>query len=243
MRRPLRPNLDPVGDLQQFQEHLGHHFRDPSLLEMALTHPSLLAEPNGDGIRPHNQRLEFLGDAVVGLVLSEALYRKFPQVEEGPLTKARAHMVNSRALAEQARKLRMGEVLRLSRGEERHGGRHRSSALSDAYEAVIGAVFLDAGFDKAREIVLRCFEDSIFCEEAIPTVHNPKGELQEVLQTRSQKGPKYLLLSSSGPDHDRLFECAVMHEGRELGRGSGKTKRAAESEAAAAALARLKEEC
>lgn len=227
-------------DLNVLQERLGYTFRDADSLRLALTHPSIAHEL--EATVQHNQRLEFLGDAVLGLVLTRELYERFPDFGEGPLTKARAELVNQRSLAEQSRRLGIGEFLIMSRGELTHGGRERASSLADAYEAVTGAIFMDGGFDAAREFVLRSFRDSLGEFTAIPNLSNPKGELQEMLQARSSEAPRYEVTAARGPDHDRSFECAVYHEGRELGRGHGKSKRAAESEAALAALLALKTE-
>ena len=230
----------PSFDLNQLQERIGYAFRDAGLLTLALTHPSVAHEQEISV--QHNQRLEFLGDAVLGLVLTRELYEKFADFGEGPLTKARAELVNRRTLSEQARRLGLGDYLIMSRGELTHGGRERQSSLADAFEAVIGAIFMDGGYAPACKFVLRCFRDAFGEFKAIPNLHNPKGELQEMLQSRSSVPPRYEITSSSGPDHDRNFECAVFHEGRELGRGAGKSKRAAESEAALAALLTLRSE-
>ena len=228
----------PVSPLDALQTRLGYFFRDENLLRLALTHPSV-AHEQGATVQ-HNQRLEFLGDAVLQLILTSELYEKFPAMDEGPLTKARAQMVNRRALADQGRRLGLGEHLILSRGEEASGGRQRPSALADTFEALLGAIFLDAGFDAARDIVLRQFREEFGELEVIPNLENPKGELQEILQANSTEAPQYQLESVSGPDHDRLFECAVYHQGVELGRGEGKSKKEAESRAALAALANLR---
>ena len=221
------------------QDRLGYAFRDPSLLRLALTHPSVAHESPGN--TPHNQRLEFLGDSVLGLVLTRELYEKFPSFGEGPLTKARAQMVNRRTLAAEARRLGIGEHLILSRGEEASGGRQRPSALADALEALLGAILLDGGYDAARQFILSCFRDAFGELTEIPNLENPKGELQELLQSRSPDAPQYELTCVTGPDHDRLFECAVFHQGLELGRGRGKSKKEAESQAALEALRRLRE--
>ncbi|MBA4146754.1 MAG: ribonuclease III [Verrucomicrobia bacterium] len=228
-----------MADLQTLQTRLGYKFHNIDLLRLAITHPSV-AHEQGPSIE-HNQRLEFLGDSVLGLVLTRELYLKFPDFNEGPLTKARAQMVNGKALAEQGRAIDLGEFLILSRGEESSGGRARESALADAFEAVIGAIFLDGGFDAASEFILRAFQGSFGEVSDIPNLDNPKGELQELLQSNSPEAPEYEMISSSGPDHDRVFECVVLHCGVELGRGSGKSKKAAESEAALAALNILRE--
>ena len=227
-------------NIEELQRRLGYQFSKPDLLRLALTHPSVAHETTAP--TPHNQRLEFLGDAVLGLVLTQELYEKFHTVSEGPLTKARAQMVNRRSLAEQARRFNLGQSLILSHGEETSGGREKQSALADAFEAVLGAIFLDGGFEAARDFILKCFRDSFGQLARIPNIDNPKGELQERLQARSANAPRYETTSVTGPDHDRLFECAVFHEGRELGRGKGKSKKAAESQAALAALQTLQKE-
>ena len=230
----------PFPDLHALQQKLGYTFRDPGQLQLALTHPSIAHEQETSV--QHNQRLEFLGDAVLGVILTRELYERFPDFGEGPLTKARAELVNQRTLAAQSRGLSLGEFLIMSRGELTHGGPERASALADAFEAVVGAIFLDGGYDTAREFVLRCFRDSFGEVASLPNLSNPKGELQEMLQSRSTEAPRYEITAASGPDHARDFECAVFHEGRELARGRGKSKRIAESEAALAALAVLKSE-
>lgn len=227
-------------ELNELQSKLGHQFRNTDLLQEALTHPSVAHEQEEPVA--HNQRLEFLGDAVLGLVLTRELFEKFPDLDEGPLTKARAQLVNQRTLCQQARALGLGQYLVMSRGELSNGGRDRASSLADAFEAVIGAIFMDGGYVPACEFVLRCFRDSFGEFKSVPAYDNPKGELQEHLQSRSAEPPRYEVTASSGPDHDRNFECAVFHEGRELGRGQGKSKRTAESAAALAALNTLKAE-
>ena len=227
-----------ASDLAELESLLGHPFADRRLVELALTHPSITHDL-GSGA-PHNQRLEFLGDAVLQLVLTHELYQKFPTLGEGPLTQARAEMVNRRTLASQSRALAVGRFLRLSRSEESTGGRDRASALADVFEALVGAIFLDGGLEPARRFVLRRFHAAFGELEALPNLHNPKGELQELLQAESTEAPAYRLLNVSGPDHDRVFECAVDYRGEQLGRGTGKTKKAAESEAARVALIRLR---
>ncbi|MBE0542769.1 MAG: ribonuclease III [Verrucomicrobia bacterium] len=229
-----------MSDPAKLQTRLGYTFRDAGLLRLALTHPSV-AHEQGAPVQ-HNQRLEFLGDAVLQLALTRELYERFPAFGEGPLTKARAKLVNRRTLAEHGRELDLGDYLILSRGEELHGGRERPSALADTYEALIGAIFLDGGFDAARELILREFSAAFGGLNVIPILENPKGELQEFLQAKTAESPQYHVVASSGPDHDRVFECTVRHAGVELARGTGKSKKAAESEAALAALAKLTQE-
>jgi ribonuclease-3 len=227
-----------VADLEDFQKRLGYSFKDPGLLRLSLTHPSV-AHECGTNIA-HNQRLEFLGDAVLQLILTRELYDRFPGVGEGPLTKARAQLVNRRSLALQGRRVGLGQYLILGRGEDLNGGRERPSALADAFEAIVGALFLDGGFEAAQRFVLEEFKDLFGEVEVLPNLDNPKGELQEFLQAQSAFAPNYRLESVTGPDHDRMFECAVYHNGMELGRGTGKSKKAAESQAAVEALKGLR---
>ena len=225
-------------DLASFQARLGYSFQEPALLRLALTHPSVAHEANGP--MQHNQRLEFLGDAVLQIVLSRELYLQFPHFDEGPLTQARAKLVNRHALAIHGRALGLGEELVLSRGEEINGGRTRGSALADAFEALVGAIFLDGGFDSARAFILRQFSDNLSGLETEPIIANPKGQLQELLQAISAHAPEYRAVSATGPDHQRHFECIVLHEGVELASGSGHSKRNAESNAALKALTMLR---
>lgn len=224
----------------QLEAALGYQFRDRNLLVLALTHPSIAHEAGVGHLQQHNQRLEFLGDAVLQLVVTGELYARFPSYGEGPLTQARAQMVNRIALAAHARRLNLGAFLILSRGEDSTGGRVRTSTVADAFEAVVGAVFLDGGFEVARSLVLTLFRDSFGAVNELPNLDNPKGELQELLQSRSPEPPRYEQLSASGPDHNRQFESAVFHEGVELGRGIGRSKKLAESAAALSALQTIK---
>jgi ribonuclease-3 len=218
---------------------IGYTFRDPALLTLALTHPSLAQE--GSGLQNHNQRLEFLGDAVIQLVVTGELYARFPTLGEGPLTQARAQLVNRTSLAAQARRLELGRRVLLSRGEDSSGGRTRSSTLADAFEALVGAVHMDGGFEVARDLVLRLFRKSGADLIEPPSLDNPKGELQELLQAKSPEAPQYELLSAEGPDHNRIFRCAVYHNEVELARGEGRSKKAAESHAALLALKKIRD--
>jgi ribonuclease-3 len=231
--------MPAVTGYEELQDRLGYVFRDPALLQLALTHPSV-AHEQGAALQT-NQRLEFLGDAVLQLALTRELYEKFSAFGEGPLTKARAKLVNRRTLAERAKHLGLGQCLIVSRGEEMHNGRERPSALADAYEALLGAIFLDGGFEAARVFILTQFQAAFGGLVVIPVLENPKGELQELLQALSPDAPHYHVDSVTGPDHDRVFECTVHHGGVELARGQGKSKKAAESEAALAALTRMRE--
>lgn len=241
---PCKPDISVAeeffNDLQELQSVIGHSFDQLVLLRTALTHPSVAYD--ADARVEHNQRLEFLGDAVLEVVLTRELYLKFPALNEGPLTKARARLVNRQTLATQARDLRLGEYLVLSRGEELSGGRNRDSSLADAYEALVGAIFLDGGFEAASAFVLRSFSETFGELGDAPLIENPKGELQELLQSGAAEPPQYEIISVTGPDHDRDFECVVYHRKKELGMGSGKSKKTAESAAALAALNTLKGE-
>lgn len=227
-----------MSSLDALQARLGHPFREPALLLLALTHPSIAHEAGTD--QEHNQRLEYLGDAVLQLALTRELYDRYPQHDEGPLTKIRAQLVNQVSLAEQGRLLGLGEHLILSRGEQLNGGRERPSIIADAYEAILGALFLDGGYEAARAFVLRSFQAALGDIESATARDNPKGALQEIMQAISSEAPQYQLLAVTGPDHDRSYECAVLHRGEEVGRGVGKSKKTAESQAAAAALELLR---
>ena len=224
--------------LDRLEAVLGYRFRCRELLRIALTHPSAVRPGEGDSL--HNQRLEFLGDAVLQLVITHELYERFGDAGEGLLTAARARLVNGRCLAARAGGLGLGQYLRMGRCEETSGGRKRRSTLGNAFEAVAGAVYLDSGFAAAQRWIRRLFQEELRKIELVPSLDNPKGELQEILQSRSSCPPQYQMESVSGPDHDRLFECAAYHDGRELGRGIGKSKKEAESRAALEALAVLR---
>jgi ribonuclease III len=227
-----------VSELHALQSQLRYQFQNIELLRLALTHPSVAHEKGH--VAEHNQRLEFLGDAVLGLVLTRELYDKFPEVSEGPLTKARAQMINRRTLAEQARHIELQKYLILSRGEEANAGRSRASALADAFEAVIGAIYLDGGLEATRAFLLHSFHGAFGELNSIPTLENPKGELQEILQASSTEPPAYEVICMTGPEHDREFQCVVRHRGAELGQGRGKSKKDAETQAALDALKTLR---
>ncbi len=213
---------------------LGHTFRDPALLQLALTHGSVGYEnqrPQAD-----NQRLEFLGDAVLQLALSHLLYSRSPKADEGVLTKARAQLVSTKALARLARQIGLGTHLILGRGEEANGGRDRDSTLADALEAVAGAIYLDAGNAAAHQFATRLFTPDLDALEQGPLERNPKGELQELIQASNATPPVYSIVAADGPDHAKSFCAAVSWLGHELGRGNGRSKKEAETEAAQAAL-------
>ncbi|MCE0522906.1 MAG: ribonuclease III [Methylacidiphilales bacterium] len=222
--------------LEDFQRRLGHSFADGNLLRQALTHASFGHEKRQR--LPDNQRLEFLGDAVLQLAVTAELYRRFPELPEGRLTILRARLVNRHHLQELAQDLGLGEHLILGRGEENSRGRHRGSILADAMEAILGAVYSEAGWDPARDIILRLLESSLaaISDEGDGTEANPKGSLQEKLQAEGDHPPVYRCLSETGPAHARVYEVVVEWQGRELGRGQGASKKEAETRAAQAAL-------
>lgn len=223
--------------LDDFQQRLGHAFADVELLQQALTHASYGHEKRQR--LPDNQRLEFLGDAVLQLAVTSELYRRFPDLPEGRLTILRARLVNKRHLHALAQELALGEHLILGRGEENSQGRTRGSILADAMEAVIGAVYAEAGWDAARAIILRMIEPSLAEIHESGAEANPKGALQEKLQADGEHPPLYRCVSETGPAHARVYEVVVEWQGRELGRGHGASKKEAETQAALAALAGL----
>lgn len=220
--------------MHSLEQRLGYKFRKPALLKEALTHPSVGHEKQRH--QSDNQRLEFLGDAVLQLITTEYLYAHFPGLQEGTLTKLRARLVSRDALRAQAEDLDLGEHLLMGRGEEASGGRARSSALADAFEAVIGAIYLDSDFATARDFVLREMRTALEEVRQEPVDINPKGELQEILQSIAMRGPTYEVISATGPEHAKTFVVEVRWEGKTLGRGNGRSKQAAEVEAARDAL-------
>lgn len=220
--------------MESLESRLGYKFRNSLLLAEAMTHPSLAYESQ----RPHfdNQRLEFLGDAVLQLILTEDLYRMFPDFPEGRLTKLRSQLVSRRALARFALTIDLGSYVLLGKGEEATGGRRRMSTLADGFEALIGAVYLDIGYTGARDLVLRLFQSEIEALAGSPEERNPKGELQECLQAIHPQAPNYRMLAESGPDHRKVFQAEVSWRGIILATGKGKSKKEAEARAASEAL-------
>lgn len=214
---------------------IGYTFSNAKLLEEAVTHASLAKKLKHEV--PSNQRLEFLGDAVLQLTLSEVLFRLWPNADEGTLSKGRSRLVSTLALANMARRMGLGRFLKMDRGEESNGGRDRDSILADAFEAITGAVYLDGGIGAGQELVKRLFEPDLAELQAQPEDQNPKGRLQEKLQSLNREAPTYHVLESSGPDHDRSFVVEVRWNGRVLGRGVGRSKKEAEAAAAGVAWA------
>jgi ribonuclease-3 len=206
---------------------LGAEF-DPELLDLALTHRSYAYEHGG---LPTNERLEFLGDSVLGVIVTEALYSRHPDLPEGQLAKLRAAIVNSRALASLARQLDIGAYLMLGRGEEISGGRDKSSILADAVEAVIGAFYLDRGTDATRELVLRLFAELLDDAASLGAGLDWKTSLQELAASLSLGIPEYTVIES-GPDHEKYFEATARLSGEGVGEGTGRSKKEAEQRAA-----------
>ncbi len=223
--------------LESFQSAIGYQFKRNELLVEALTHPSIIHEAHGR-TRPHNQRLEFLGDAVLQLVLTERLYAQYPDLPEGKLTQLRAHLANRHTLWRRAKAIHLGKYLLLGKGEEISGGRDRLSILADGYEALLGAIYLDRGIRQVRAFIRRHFEEEFKGLKTTSHNQNPKGRLQELLQSESPVNPIYRVIFESGPDHQKHFEVAVEWLGHELGRGRGSSKKIAETAAAESALER-----
>ncbi len=222
-------------DLKHFQEYIGINFKTPSLLELALVHSSYINE-NPAKAPASNERMEFLGDAVLGLVITKNLYQKYPDSPEGDLTRFRSHLVRRETLADLARSIHLGKYLYLGNGEEAGGGRDKPANLAGAFEALIAAVYLDRGLDAAEEFIMKLFNPEIFKQSLIGTVTDYKSRLQERMQAEKQITPEYHLVSATGPDHDRQFTIEVKIKDMILGQGKGKSKKAAEMEAARVAL-------
>jgi len=215
---------------------MGYKFRNGLLLAEALTHPSISLERKNYPF--DNQRLEFLGDAVIQLVVTEHLYRLYPDFSEGQMTKLRTRIVSRPALKAHAVLMDLGRYLMMGRGEEASGGRERASTLADAFESVVGAIYLDGGFDAARNFVLRETLDDFERIAKNPEEVNPKGTLQEILQAIEPCAPAYEVVEQTGPDHSKHFVSKVIWSEIELGRGEGLSKKQAQVAAASDALDR-----
>jgi ribonuclease-3 len=213
--------------ITEFEKIIEYEFRNKELIETALTHSSYANECRD---RNDNERLEFLGDAVLQLVTSEELYKEHPKMAEGYMSKQRAALVQEKALAEYAKEISLGDFIYLGHGEEVSGGRERPSILADAFEAVIGAVFLDGGFDRAKNYVLK------FIEAAHLSLKDYKTLLQEIIQQNQGEQLSYVLVSEEGPAHDRKFTTQVHLNSNNIGRGTGRTKKRSEQSAAKQAL-------
>src|SRR5882724_3175292 len=230
---------------EQLEERLGRAFRNPELLRRALTHSSAIPELRGidagDASPPeNNEQLEFLGDAVLDLLASEYLVEKFPKWSEGQLSKSRARLVNAQALEVAARRLRLGEHLRLGRGEEKTGGREKPALLADAFEAVVAAVYLDGGLGAVREVLRKHLFDQAL-EERGESISDSdrKSALQELLQGQGRAPAEYRVAGESGPDHQKVFQIEVWIDGAYIATGEGSSKKEAEQRAARSAMEQL----
>jgi ribonuclease-3 len=245
---------------EQLEDRLGYHFSNSGLLDRALTHSSARVElrartgetsanpgadklpQDPDGKPRDNEQLEFLGDAVLDLVASEYLLATFPEWTEGQLSKSRARLVNAPSLSQAAQRLRLGEHLRLGRGEEKTGGRQKPALLADAFEAVIAAIYLDGGLEAARQVLPRVlFEQALQEGGDRISESDRKSALQEFLQARGQLPAEYRVAGESGPDHQKRFEVEVWVNGAYMASGKGTTKKEAEQCAARSALERLQD--
>ena len=220
-------------NLQELEEKIGYHFKDKKYLKTALTHSSYANENKKAG--PSNERLEFLGDSVLGVVVADYLFKHRPDLPEGDLTKIRSSLVCEKALCGYSKQMGVGDYLRLSHGEQNSGGAERSSILADAFEAVLAAIYLDGGMEKAREFVLRF---------TVPEMENPKPKafkdyktaLQEIVQQNPEEKLNYVLVGESGPDHNKHFVVEVHLNSNVIGKGGGRSKKEAEQQAAREAL-------
>jgi ribonuclease III len=238
-RHPPRPSEAPSelprdNRNAELEHTLGYHFARPELLQIALTHPS--AALTGE---PHYERLEFLGDAVLDLAIADLLMQRLPEAKEGTLSKERASIVNGRTLALKALEVGLSGKLRLGKGEEKNGGRHKTSILAASFEAVIGAIYSDGGLQAAQRVVERLFVTEIGGPSA---ERDYKTELQEISYRRFRAQPIYELLAARGPDHAKRFTTRIRIAGRELGIGEGGSKKQSEQAAARAALSQIEQE-
>ena len=226
-------------EFEELQDRIGYRFKDPGLLEHAMTHRSRAAEDVSGGVRD-NESLEFLGDAVLGLVTADLLFRRYPEYDEGQKSKIKASVVSAHALTRRAEEIQLGDHLLLGRGEEKTGGRFKQALLADGYEALIAAIYLDGGLPAAMAFLDRPLGDAI-AEGASQTVvgEDYKSALQERLQALGRPLPEYRVASQAGPDHRKVFTIDVVVEGEVLGTATGKAKKEAEQEAARGALRKV----
>lgn len=230
--------MHSIEKLSEFEEIINYHFRDKGLLVTALTHPSYNTQNEGNS--NNYQRLEFLGDAVLSFIITDELFKLYPMEREGKLACYRSALIQGTGLANFARKIRLPDFVFLSEAESKMGGMNKDSILEDVFEGLIGAIYLDSNIDCIRNFIKYIFCDiERVLEEMLPSL-NPKGRLQEIVQQKSSTGVQYVLLASSGPDHNKYFSVNVVIQGEVLGSGSGSSKKIAEEEAAIRALEYLK---
>jgi len=231
---------DHEEELQELQERIGYTFRDLQLLQLSLVHSSFAFERLDN--KEHNETQEFLGDAVLDLTVGYILFTSFPDMREGQLTRIRSALVNESGLAGMAREIELGKYLLLGRGENASHGREKPSILSCAYEALVGALFLDGGYDAALSFVERFFKPHIENERDDLIIADAKSSLQELLQEKHNEGPEYVLKNEEGPAHARIFTIAACFQGLELGRGTASSKKEAEQQAARTAIKKLRQQ-
>ena len=225
--------------METLQEAIGYRFSDPKLLRTALSHSSYANERRSGHRAPHlesNERMEFLGDAILNTVTADYIYRAFPDMPEGDLTRLRASVVCEEALHRQAQALQLSRFLLLGRGEDLSGGRERPSILADAVEAVIGAIYLDGGWEPARKFILSFTRDNVARAAGHGQIHDYKTQLQEIVQKNREETLSYRLAAAEGPDHEKRFVVELLLNSNVFARGSGHSKKAAEQEAAREAL-------
>ena len=231
----------PKVRLEELEQTLGYRFRQPQLLERALTHRSAAPDGAASEIRVDNEQLEYLGDAVLGMLVSEYLVARFPHWSEGQLSKSRARIVNAASICRAARRMNLGEHLRLGKGEEKTGGREKPALLADAFEAVAGAIYLDGGLSASREFVKHALLDAVIdVEGSRLELSDHKSALQEFLQARGLPSPRYAVTREAGPDHRKTFWMQVDVAGLVNAIGTGSNKKEAEQSAAAQALELLR---
>ncbi len=226
-------------DLEELEGCLDYHFKNPALLQQAITHKSYLNEAR-EKTQKDNERLEFLGDAVLDLVISQDLVLNYPDTPEGELSKMKARIVSEPALAKVAGRLEIGRFLLLGRGEEMTQGRAKPSLLANALEAILAAIYLDGGLESAGQVIQKIFRDDIEALLKTEAFTDYKTELQELCQRDYEILPTYTVLSESGPDHQKTFEVQISIKGNVYGRGTGRSKKEAEQQAAREALEKLK---
>ncbi len=229
---------DPL--LGELSKVLAYDFKDKDLIKTAITHTSFANEARGRV--DHNERLEFLGDSVLSLSVSEFIYKTYPKLPEGSMTKLRAGVVSEFTLAKIAKTMGLGKYLRLGKGEQINGGRHRDSILADAFEAIIAAIYLDGGLEPAKEFVIRQLADSIKNLSKSDGSWDSKTLLQELLQVSNKADIRYEIIAEDGPDHNKSFTAQISNNGKIIGTGQGKSKKEAEQMAAYNALKKINEE-
>src|SRR5690554_1017403 len=229
---------DPL--LGELSKVLAYDFKDKDLIKTAITHTSFANEARGRV--DHNERLEFLGDSVLSLSVSEFIYKTYPKLPEGSMTKLRAGVVSEFTLAKIAKSIGLGKYLRLGKGEQINGGRHRDSILADAFEAIIAAIYLDGGLEPAKEFVIRQLADSIKNLSKSDGSWDSKTLLQELLQVSNKADIRYEIIAEDGPDHNKSFTAQISNNGKIIGTGQGKSKKEAEQMAAYNALKKINEE-